>query len=345
MSAIDALFEKIREISRGGPRSLKKEIFDLKDWLGAFKARRPQGYMSRPLVRSAYLSYHLPLHLPELYWILSQRDFVKDNFKSKDSLLIGDLGAGPGTASLSFMSWALVNGLKDKKISFELFDSSAPAMDTAKKLLGILKKDLSVQTQRRDLRQELKHLSENKYNLLIVSHLFNEWGNGPRYLDRKLNFIAQAESYLADDGFLLIIEPPLREPTLDLMSIRDTVTNDTELELQVVQPCPGNLLLCPMKANSLGWCYAQPPRQWAKERGLTPWDREIERTLDKRLDKPGFSYLLFQKRSPAASPLVLDHSISIADDRHRDGMRCTPKGVKKGQAPHRGAYLTPSAKV
>lgn len=333
MDSVTALFEKLKELTRGGPELLRAEIFGLRDWLTSVRAERPQGYMSRPKVRAAYMAYYLPLHLPEVFWILSQRDFVKDAFKKSKEIQVADFGAGPGTASLSFLLWARAQKFAPK-FSFDLFDQSTAALESAAELIRAVDPNAQVNANRFDLRQVFS--SEKTYDIALMSHVLNEWGNGPRYLEKKKMLVSGAYRALKDGGFLVIVEPPLREPTMDMMSLRDFIATEVS-DLKVLQPCPRGIDFCPMKKARLGWCYAQPPREWSKHLGLTPWDKSLAWTLKKILDRPGFSYLVLQKTSKELNyPL---HEISIADDRHRDGIRCNVKGIKKGKALFRGEYL------
>lgn len=339
------LFAGLEKLCRGKADQNKDEIRQLKKWLTDSRVERPSGYMNDPRAISAYLSYYFPLHLPEAFWVLEQCkenkliDLREDAFQVKNIL---DLGSGPGTASLSLLLWLQTRRLPTPE-SMTFVDLSRTALDHA----GFLVKEITADTtpiEVHKIRGGLQTLEPKRfprpYDFAVMSHVLNEFGCGPRFRERKVALLEKVLISIEEKGYLLIIEPPLREPTLDLMWLRDEIAKTKEL--RIVGPCPAGVKLCPMRAESLGWCYAQPPRSWAHGFELAPWDRNLERATGTVISKPGFSYLLIQKDSSlATSPAKASsrHGIAITDEKARDGMSCTSHGVKLCDTPFRGAYV------
>ena len=339
------LFESLEKLCHGKAEENKSEIQQLKKWLTESRESRPSGYMNDPRSLSAYLSYYLPLHLPEAFWVLEQCkeqkifDMRAGNFAPKSLL---DLGAGPGTATLSTVLWMQTRNLASPD-RITLVDLSRNVLDRAALLLEPLLEGRGTQIEK--LRSGLQTFDarrlKDKYDFVIMSHVLNEFGSGPRFRTKKVQLLEKVLAGLEDKGHMLIIEPPLREPTLDLMWLRDEIAKTPGL--RILAPCPRGVALCPMRKESLGWCYAQPPREWAHGFELAPWDRGLERSTATRLNKMSFSYLLLQ-RDLAAAPNIggsAKHGIAITDEKARDGLLCTSRGVQIGEVPHRGAFVKP----
>jgi ribosomal protein RSM22 (predicted rRNA methylase) len=342
------LFQSLEKLCHGKAEENKSEIYQLKKWLTDSRESRPSGYMNDPRAVSAYLSYYLPLHLPEVFWILEQckENKIIDLRPGEESFAptrILDLGAGPGTASISLLLWMQTRNIKNPE-SMTLLDLSRSTLDKAGMLLESLLEGAPTKIEK--VRQGLQTFDPRrlkyKYDFALMSHVMNEFGSGPRFRERKVQLLEKILFSIEERGHLLIIEPPLREPTLDLMWLRDEIAKTPELK--IIAPCPRGVALCPMRSEQLGWCYSQPPRSWAHGFELAPWDKSLERSTGTAVTKPGFSYLLVQKDSKNTSAAAAKaggskHGISITDDKARDGMACTSAGVKLIDSPHRGAYV------
>jgi ribosomal protein RSM22 (predicted rRNA methylase) len=263
---------------------LKESLGLLRLWMGPERRERPANYLNLEAYLNAYLAYYFPLHLPELYWILDQGKKRKFEFAPKRVL---DVGCGPGTLTLSMLLW-----LNKEKIAspeeIVLWDQSERALKFAKDRIK------KISTSR--VRFETVHLPsvprEEKFDLILMGHLLNEWGAGPRFRDKKLALIKQLSNLLTDEGSLIIIEPPLREPTLDLMALRDRLIEN----FTIVAPCPQSNAGCPMLRDALGWCYAQPPRHLFKEAGFTEYDSKIEKLIHINMTHQSFSYLWITRK-------------------------------------------------
>lgn len=302
--------------------------------------------MNHPSFLSGYTAFHLPLHLPEIYWILEQ-NFDRLGLKAPESIL--DLGSGPGTLTLSALLWAKAKKIAQPKDVY-LVDLSKKALEWSSRFIASItdKDKTKVHTRRANLQDKYALPPKMKADWVFMGHILNEWGSGPRMRDRKLDFVLKIlRDHVKPGGYLFIVEPPLREPTHDLMWIRDELSSNDDEKI-VAAPCPGGVRFCPMIRNKMGWCYAQPPRTWARELGLTPWDAEIRGTLNIRLEDPGFSYLILRAATHDAADAAQDfpstHSIGITDNETTRQMACSKTGVKVTPVPYRGAYIAKTLK-
>jgi SAM-dependent methyltransferase len=457
MSTRLTLFRELEKLCRGRPVSLYEEIEQMRRWLTDSRSKRPSGYMNMPKAFSAYAAFHLPLHLPKLYWVLEERG---RRIFPKAPRRVLDLGCGPGTLTLSYILFASDAGWLPPE-TVDLVDFSKRALDGAERLVNsIVTPKTRVRTHRVHLQDRFGLKGKFQADLILLGHVLNEWGNGPRSRSQKMEFLERiiAEN-LAPGGRVIIVEPPLREPTTDLMWIRDRIANmgvdvevqpgdqaaaasnnDDELEdeedaderedtleddedfgdadgakahrrsarsgagveeddsdeeldeddldesdedldeeseddatkddeneddahfgddekispladMEILAPCPGTVRFCPMIRNHMGWCYAQPPREWAAKRGLAPWDNELRRVTKTRLLDPGFAYLVLGRKAEAgAKPTRSTEeakkspAIAITDAEAPRPFLCTTKGAKQVRSvPFRGAYVERSA--
>ncbi len=336
-------FQHLAAVCQGKVRDFKKEIRILRDHLTTKRASLPIGYLNNPRHLSAYTSFYLPLHLPEMSWILDRISQIRPKEKlSPDSIL--DLGCGPGTATLSALLWlGKKNGSHAKAPQVHLVDSSRHAIALADELVR-RNSSAEVHTHRFNLfassDEKTKESKALKAQWIVVSHVLNEFGNGPRFRQKKLSLIRKwIREYARPDSLIFLIEPPLREPTLDLMWLRDRLAEDFE----VVAPCPRGTKLCPVLRTHMGWCYVQPPRAEARAQGLADWDRDIEKALDISLTRPGFSYLVLRSglatETEGLNPQ--QHGIFVTDATRTRGLLCKKNVIQpqNTQAPYRGAYI------
>ncbi len=333
-------------------------MMQVKAWMGKDKGSRPSGYMNSPKFFSGYAAYHLPQHLPELYWVLEQLRPYYAQKLSKDLRVVKDLGCGPGTLSLSLALW-LMNNTKTPKgqplPDFHLVDFSKRATQGAEQLLRALDPKIHVSRYDENLLHHRTKNSQVKADLLLAGHVLNELGNGPRYREKKIALLHRwLHHELEVGGLLILIDPPLREPTMDLMWIRDYLLqnqigasedpdeqDDLFPNIRIVAPCPQGTQFCPMSRAKMGWCYAQPTRDWARDLGLADWDEEIEDTVDMRLSQMSFSYLVIEKIAPNKPLIEIEkHKIAVTDGRTFKNRLCNGKGiVPGGTIPFRGHYI------
>ena len=281
--------------------------------MGPERHKRPSNYLNIEAYFNSYLAYYFPLHLPELYWILDQGK--KKNFSITPKRVL-DVGCGPETLSISLMLWLQKNNLPFPE-EIVLWDQSERALKFAKEKIKLISKTTKVRFEKVHLP---KMPRDEDFDLILMGHLLNEWGAGPRFRPKKIELLQNILKLLSVDGSFIVIEPPLREPTLDLMEIRDELI---ENDFQVVAPCPQSSRICPMLDASLGWCYTQPYRNLFKEEGFTEFDKKIEKLLHIQLTHQSFSYLWVR---PTKGKLKETH-VAVTDKNSPRHKLCLKEGV------------------
>jgi len=351
-SIADRLFRDVQatidfpKLARGEFEGLRQ----LKGWLTDNRSKRPGGYMQNDKHLSAYLFYYFSLHLAETYWVLEHSGLPSAGTGDKKPLRVLDIGAGPGTASLSLLLWNATQKTP-RPVEFHLLDRSKKALAWAKKeIMSLAPNSKVVFYDEIWGHRTLKHLATiESFDVVLMSHFLNEFGNGPRHREPKQQLVEEASSLLAEEGRLVVIEPPLKEPTMDIMWLRDQIAFAGPAgELVVKAPCPQSRRGCPMLRDHLGWCYTQVPRSFARERGLAQLDRHIERAMDSQIRTMGFSYVVIA-RDAADSGEGRDWTIQISEGRPRAELLCEPSaqvgrsnrsaGRDESDAFHRGSYL------
>lgn len=297
LSKLFAVYEKECRRDMFRDKRQRRALDELRNWLSENRDKRRQGYMNNSAHLQSYLFYYFPLHLPEVFWVYEQL------FQTK-SLKLGqnwmDIGSGPGTASLSRLLF-----LKFKKMPLPeqilLADHSKKALSFASKAIAAISPEtrvIEVKIDLRDKRALLRFIQRNQdqWDSLLMSHVLNELGNGPKQRGEKWALLHSLSRCLKKKHTITLVEPPLRSPTIDLMALRDSFQIGGA---HIAAPCPSSTQGCPMLQKRGGWCYSQPPREMAKQHGFGRYDKDIEKTLKIKLTQSSFSYLVLQNTHEA----------------------------------------------
>lgn len=321
------------------PKASKKALGALRRFLGPDRDRLPADYMNEAAYLDAYLRYYLPLHLPEFAWILDQS--ARFGLKPARGSTVLDLGSGPGTLSLAMSLWAKKQNLTD--LDFTLVDRSASALELAKTLHEQLGSKTNLALAKSDLTKTSAFRGSDRFDWILAGHMINEWGSDPRGLGQKQKFFEAVMHHLMhEQSVFVVIEPPLREPTMDLMKLRDFWVRD--LGGKVLLPCPGGTERCPALKSRLGWCYSKIPRSWARDNGFAPLDKKVEEFLGQELHYNGFSYLLLA--APEADLNLFNNpsegrKVAFSDERRKPSLWCRNTRIETSnrRPKHRGQIL------
>jgi ribosomal protein RSM22 (predicted rRNA methylase) len=306
-----------------------------------------------PILREAYLAYFLPANVAKVRSILREIHahpasiiFLRPNPR------VLDLGCGPGTQLLGFLGfWAEDPSIWDSldcvavdaveanlRESQVLFDGFSTCIQEAKPTAGC-----RIHTVVADLTCIRSLRLEGLYDFILLGSVLNELFPEGEWLTRRHQLLSTVVTrWLAPQGFLILVEPALKETSRQLLQLRDCLLDSTDLK--VYSPC--------VHSNHCPAVSPQNPRDWCHEdRSWQPPEliRQLDLLIGNRKDSLKFSYVVLSR---------LD--ISIRDARVGKGQGNFPgsarvPGLNTSNAPldpvlaHRGtgplAQKTPSDSV
>lgn len=235
-----------------------------------------ENYMEDPRLRKAYLLYYLPVNLLKIHPVLDELA-LSGFFRSERPLKVLDLGSGPGTMIIGLLSW-----LKQNDLNIPL---TVLAIDQSSDTLRLLKSsvsrfwDLPVNTMTTDLNSTVN--IRDPFDLILAGNLLNELL--PEELDQ---FQKTCRNGLKEDGFLLCIEPALKDTSRLLLNFRNTWLENGGY---VYAPCCTHFP-CPALNHPDDWCHHDVP--WVRPEFIRYIDEQaglIKKSLK-------FSYLILSRR-------------------------------------------------
>lgn len=323
-------------------RTPSKELYKLKDWLIVGEEGRKKGYLNQDAFLSAYASFFLPLYLPEVFEVF-QNHFEIRKIQPRPVIRLLDVGAGLGTATLSYLLWCHHNKLPLPQ-EITLLDQSRKALAQAVKFIKVLAPDTRVNCERLDLRNTVemnrfyRHYTRH-FDLTLIAHTLSELGNGPRMRPQKMELLEKFLNHTChDEGDLLMIESDHRGPIMDMMAMRDEFYQN---DAQIIGPCPRGTEFCPMLKARAGTCYASIPRKIHPQ--LVPWDKEMMRFLGIEMDSSSFAYLWIKPNPVEKLMSTPKHRVLITDPRSKRLLLCDGQTLLKGSnnlsTSYRGALI------
>ncbi len=160
-----------------------------------------------------------------------------------------DLGAGSGAMTLG-LSTERAEPLEVTAV--DLDDDALHLFETTAELLeqkGLVK-HLSLVTEALGVTEF--PIAQDRYDLILAGSLLNELEP-----DERERIVSSALRGLRPDGFLILVEPALRETSRDLHLLRDFVLSRGLGH--VFAPCTRTQAPCPALADPRDWCHEDRP--------------------------------------------------------------------------------------
>lgn len=279
-------------------------------------------------LRRAYLAYFLPSNFLKINAILEEIWLHPEVMKLfPERMRILDLGCGPGTqllGCLAFLSQqstlpkrvecvgvdSLESNLEDTRHLFDRLVAKLYASTTPEHVgfphlptLAEIRRDKtlwSLETYRGDVSRPLKLKDARPFDFIIMGNVLNELfpGEDQRIEKRSRRIAALIHDRLAPDGFLILVEPALRETSRDLLRVRDRLLD--MLPLTVYSPCVHSRP-CPAVAPGCDsdWCHEDHAWQ------APPWIRQIDERTGLRKSSLKYSYVVFNRKGLSIRDAVL----------------------------------------
>ena len=261
-----------------------KGIEELSELFTEERSKGLANYFNHPKFRSSYLLYFLPLQAAKFLTIYQLHfqaiEAALDHAEKTGVLRVVDLGAGPGTASISLLllllNQKMVPGKSLPRIELEWFDTQESIMTDGKALVEQLASSFPKLRGKVTLKthctpwwkapavllkgslsgKSLDGKSPNKASLILMGHVLNE-SNAPQ---RELNDFWEKLVSISGGGGILLAEPAARRPAQDLSALRDHFFESGLLEASPTRiwgPCI-HAGLCPL-GTGRDWCHFSVP--------------------------------------------------------------------------------------
>jgi len=297
---------KLEEISRAVTRL--SELYTRK------RAHLGYNLLQEPDLRLAYLTYFLPSNFLKVKAILEELWLHPDVRRLfPERLRILDLGCGPGTQLLGCLDFFSQQSMRPESIECVGVDSLESNLEDARCLFNCLAAEVStehselrsasplpenrrdgnhwsLETHRGDVSRPLKLKNTNPFDFILMGNVLNELFTGDEQRIEKCSrrVATLVRDWLTPHGFLILMEPALRETSRDLLLIRDRLLE--MLPLTVYSPCVHNQP-CPAVAAGCtsDWCHED--RSWR-----TPsWIRQIDDRTGLRKSSLKYSYVVLNR--------------------------------------------------
>jgi hypothetical protein len=232
-----------------------------------------------------------------------------------DVIRVLDVGAGLGA-----MTWGLARALdasgRRTRIEATWVDADADAIDVGRAILrGRSSRAGSVQLEVRTEVAALESLwsgpppagarTRPPFDVVFVGQVLSELDVGESdatRVERHAGKLAGLlDAYAAPSGFLVVVEPALRDRTRHLHRVRDALVapgdNPDRSRAIVFAPCLHEAP-CPALAQPRDWCHEDLPID------LPPWLVPIARGAGLRYQGLTFSYLILRREGPGLDALL-----------------------------------------
>lgn len=210
------------------------------------RSTQPDDYLNSTDVYIAYLLYFMPVNMLKLPYLLDKLDF-----SSHKTIKILDCGTGTGTFALSAVDYFSHN-YPNIELDMTLTDKATSHINKTRKLFGSMLETNDISANAINYHNldliDIDNL-KNKYGLIILGNIINEIdiSKYPQIL-KKLN------NLLEDNGFIIMIEPALKELSQKALRFRDEAINH---DLFPIFPCIQTIekpSLCPALRDN-DWCH------------------------------------------------------------------------------------------
>lgn len=271
--------EKMKELlaryhaERGGSAAETAEgVRELSAMFNGITPHRP-GYLANPRLRRAYVHYYLPVNAEKVLRVLREMDLYAPR-RGKPRIL--DYGCGPGTAAIA----ALVHGPIADLVLVDVVDE---ALDDAR----FFCRQLGIEPR------TMHEVPDEEFDLIFAANVFAEHR-------------APLEERLSEKGYLVVLEPALKDTTRRLQEWRDDAV---ARGFKVAAPCLGRAT-CPMLERDDLWCHQDV--SWPRPASVADIDRRVG--LSKETLK--YSYQVITKKGKTLADLEAD--VRVVSNVHQE---------------------------
>lgn len=241
-------------------------------------------YLNEKNFCDAYLLYYTTCNLLKIHHPLNELE--RSGFIEKKNLRVLDLGCGTGTMILGTSFW-FYERYPGNEINFTAWDRSELALRTMEKFYQRFGWRYPLQTFRKDV--ESSAFDEASYDLITGGNILNELtGAGEERL------IGILERSLISEGYVILIEPALKNSSRRLLQFRDRMLQRGWF---VYAPC-FTKNPCPALVHPDDWCHHDV--DWERPEFIAVIDEMIGH-IRKSLK---FTYLILSRQNGHLSDFI-----------------------------------------
>jgi len=270
-------------------KTLAANVARLSQFLTSDRKNLPPAYLEDADLRTAYISYYLPINSQKISVPLNDLSRQPGNLLSRAKLRILDIGSGPGTALLGVIDFFAEQD-NHPELECTAVDPLVENLKEAETFFIAHRNKMNVCASFKAIRasiEDVENLLDECFDIIILSNVLNElFSQDERRIDKRIGVLKNILSHiLSDAGSCIIIEPALRETSREMLKVRDGLLMHG---FRIFSPClfGGS---CPALTNPRDWCHEEIP--WR-----TPdYIKEIDTLIGLRKDSLKFSYLVLRK--------------------------------------------------
>ncbi|MBT3182669.1 MAG: hypothetical protein HN337_09225 [Deltaproteobacteria bacterium] len=286
----EALYEFLRNnypglfpLDASGSDLLAMAAKKLSDHFTHSRGSRPADYLSDPSNRASYIAHFTLTNAAKVFHCFEQLPTVSD----ASPLKILDIGSGAGASPL-----AATNFFRGAPLEIQALDKNGAILKDAASIFELCRREKDLLDTRRveiNSRTLNREVGAEKFNIVTIVNFFNELEDKEEPFRICSTLI---EGCLNENGYLIIIDPALKETTRPLMHLRDRLLD--ECDIHVHAPCI-HQKPCPMlQSNDRDWCHFYI--EWNRPRLIEEMDELVG--TDHTYLKMG--YLILKKGSAAS---------------------------------------------
>lgn len=269
------------------------------------EAQEGSPYLEEPSLRTAYLTYFLPVNLVKVQVLLDEAEPVL-TLRREEPFRVLDVGGGPGTGALALSDWVSARTNEEcLDVECTVIDHSVKALRLCEGLWREYRSDRSaggrrnLQTIECNLEQRLpRELLDGStgpaYDVILVQNMLSELYVGQSdAIEKRTGLVEALLHRLSPQGTIILIEPALRSTSRSLHLVRDQLLQQGCGT--VYSPCLHEHL-CPALVKPDDWCHEE--RGWTRPE----WIEQVDRTVGFIKDALKFSYLILRKDGKTLVP-------------------------------------------
>lgn len=272
---IEELLARYRRERGGSVAETARGVLELS---AMFNGRVPlrRGYLASRRLRRAYVHYYLPANAEKVRRVLREMDAYAPPGKP---LRVLDFGCGPGTATIAL----LASGRPVSELWLvDVVDEALEDADFFARALGASPR--------------LAHEPPpGPFDLVLAAHVLSETE-------------ARLEELVAEDGYLVVVEPALRGAARRLMEWRDRRAAEG---FRIAAPCLGEAP-CPMLEHPDLWCHMDVP--WARP----SWIAEVDRRTGLSKESLKYAYAVLTRRGRTLADAAGRPCRRVVSNLHRE---------------------------